>query len=498
MTGRRLAPSMLVMSYELNREALNGRLSTPAPARSNGRSTFPVLIAGAGPAGLTAAIALARAGVECLLVERRRDLSALPRATVISTRSMELLRAWGLEAEVRAGGVDAEMLMWQCDTLAAAAGGEALEVGYPTTEQSALVSPTAPACVPQDHLEPVLLRHLASLPAASVDFGTEVVGVEEDEDGVEVALRDSATGERRMVAARYLIAADGAHSAVRGALGIPMHGPDNLADSVLALFRAPLWDLVGEHRYGIYTVGPAEGFTGVFLPAGRGDRWLYGAPGAEAGAERVIERIRDGAGDASLDPRIERIGTFTFAAQMAERYRRGNVFLVGDAAHRVTPRGGTGMNTALQDGYDLGWKLAWVLDGWEAEDFLDTYEAERRPVAEHNLARSADPAGSLRSPWAELGVDLGGRIPHAWHGRRSTLDLLGPGMTLFTGPEGAPEVASLSGSAPLLVRPLDESSARALGIDGEEGLLVRPDGVPVGADQKESEWRAAAMSTRTM
>lgn len=211
----------------------------------------------------------------------------------------------------------------------------------------------------------------------------------------------------------------------------------------------------------------------------------------------MIEQIRDGVGDPSLHPRIERIGRFTFAAQMAERYRGGNAFLVGDAAHRVTPRGGTGMNTALQDGYDLGWKLAWVLNGWESADLLDSYEAERRPVAEHNLARSADPAGSLRSPWDELEVDLGRRIPHVWHDGRSTLDLLGPGLTLFTGPEGAPDVATIGGLAPLVVRTVDESSARALGIDGHEELLVRPDGVPVGGDRKESEWRAAAMSMRT-
>ena len=96
------------------------------------------------------------------------------------------------------------------------------------------------------------------------------------------------------------------------------------------------------------------------------------------------------------------------------------------------------MNTALQSGYDLGWKLAWVLQGWADPDLLDTYEAERRVVAEHNLARSTDPDGSRRPVLDELAVDLGGRLAHAWlpstGTRRSTLDLLGPGWTLFTGP----------------------------------------------------------------
>ncbi len=113
-----------------------------------------------GPAGLTSAIALARQGVPTLLVERRRDLSKLPRATVVSTRSMEIFRSWGLEDRMHAGGVDVEWLLWMCETVAGAVAGSAHAVGYPTRDQSAVLSPTGPACVPQDHLEPVLLAHL--------------------------------------------------------------------------------------------------------------------------------------------------------------------------------------------------------------------------------------------------------------------------------------------------------------------------------------------------
>ena len=451
---------------------------------------LPALIVGAGPAGLTAAIALARHGVGSLLVERRPALSGLPRATVISTRSMELFRSWGLEDEIRASGLDVEWRMWIGETLARVSTGSTLEVGLPTRQQSALVSPTVPACVSQDHLEPILLRHLRSLAVTEVRLGTAVDSVANGPDGIRAVLRDIATGRTRTVEARYLIGSDGAHSTVRSALGIPMRGPERLRDVVTALFRAPLWDVLGARRYGIYAVNHA-GVEASFLPAGPGDRWLFGLqyePGrhelAEFTEERLTSLIRLGSGVAALQPRIERIGGFSFAAQLADRFRDGAAFLIGDAAHRVTPRGGTGMNTAIHDGYDLGWKLAWVLRGWARPELLDSYEAERRPVAEHNVTRSADPHGSLRRVEQELHADIGGRIEHIWlhdHDEVSTLDLLGPGLTLFTGPASGRWATAAIGTGPVPVdaRSLDGLTARALGIPRDGALLARPDGMPV-------------------
>src|SRR5512133_2137894 len=149
-----------------------------------------VLVVGGGPAGLTAAGALSRLGVDCLVAERRDSLSALPRATSVSTRSMEILRSWGLEDEVRAGGVDdVEWLMLSCETLADAAHARAVPIGLPTREQSLVISPTSPACVPQDHLEPVLLDH-ARAHGARVELGVEVAGVQQVSDGVRATLRD--------------------------------------------------------------------------------------------------------------------------------------------------------------------------------------------------------------------------------------------------------------------------------------------------------------------
>src|SRR5262245_29263632 len=405
----------------------------------------PVMVVGAGPAGLTAAVALARAGVRCLVVERRGELSSLPRATVVSTRSMEILRGWGLEDEVLAGGVGVEWLLWRCETLAAARDGVAVPVGLPTRAQAAMVSPAAPACVPQDHLERTLLAHLTSLAAARVELGVEVVGVASRPDGVRVALRDRGSGASRTGRAEVPIPRRRANRGVGPGVGISMVRPEPLKEGANAILRRPVVDLAGDHRYGIYGIVRPEA-SGVFLPAGPGDRWAYGfsrEPGSgdplDVEPRRLAERIRLAAGVPDLPLRIERTGAFSAGAQLAERFRGERAFLVGDAAHRVTPRGGTGMNTAIHDGFDLGWKLAWVLREWAAPALLDTYERERRPVAEHNVARSADPNGTERDAAVELHADLGGRIPHLWMdappGRRSTLDLLGPGLTLLTGPD---------------------------------------------------------------
>lgn len=463
-----------------------------------------VLVVGGGPAGLTAAGALSRLGVDCLVVERRASLSALPRATSVSTRSMEILRSWGLEDEVRAGGVEVEWLMLPCETLADTGRARAVPIGLPTREQSLVISPTSPACVPQDHLEPVLLAHARSN-GARVELGVEVTGVKPAPDGVRATLRDVATGRERQARARYLIAADGAHSRVRAELGIPAHGLGGLGEAVSAVFGAPIWPLLGEHRYGIYDINHPDA-RGVLLPAGRGDRWLYGVvwgPGQDAATaddpEWFARRIRLAAGVPDLPVAIERTGRFRFATQLAERFREGSAFLVGDAAHRVTPRGGTGMNTAIHDGYDLGWKLGWVLRGWAPAALLDSYELERRPVAEHNMAWSADPAGSAANADLALHADLGGRIPHVRvhtdAGPLSTLDLLGPGLTVFTGPEGgrweAPESVAAD-RVPVTVRRVDPIAARALGLRGGEALVVRPDGTPAAAAARARPQAAAA------
>jgi putative polyketide hydroxylase len=337
-------------------------------------------------------ITLARAGIKSLVVNRRAAVFSHPRATVISLRSMELFRSWGLEDEIRSGGDDVEWRMLLAPTLSQSASGSLIDVGYPTTVESAQLSPTRPAAAPQDHLETVLLHHLQGLPAARVELGVAVEDVRAAAVGHELRLRARDSGVSSTVLARYVIGADGAHGAVRQRLGVGMTTIDDVMHSFSAVIRAPLWDVVGRHLYGIYvTDTPA---SGTFLPAGFGDRWVYGFswdPRVErAGqptAEQLIARIRAAAGVVDLPVRVVDKTTFTFSAAIADRFRAGNAFLIGDAAHRVTPRGGTGMNSAIAQPWLEAGVGAQRLGAGRAPRHLRNRAAPRGRAQPHPLPR---------------------------------------------------------------------------------------------------------------
>jgi 2-polyprenyl-6-methoxyphenol hydroxylase-like FAD-dependent oxidoreductase len=459
---------------------------------------FDVVVVGSGPGGLASALTLGSYGVETLVVDRRPSASTLPRATVASTATMELLRRWGLEEAARERSIEVEWQAWACETLAASDRGEAVEVGLPTREQAALVSPSSPACLAQDELEPLMERRLGSLSSVRLERGTELTSLDQTAGGYLLTLALPGEPHRR-VRARYVVGADGLRSRVREELGISVDASEGLAQRLAVVFRAPLWELLGDRRYGIYFVtNGSRDYS--FLPVGKPDRWMFAMSweGADEDAaalapEQVAEWLRGAAGDPVLPVEIERTMPVGFGVGLADRFRNGNAFLIGDAAHRVTPRGGTGLNTAIRDGFDIGWKLAWVLRGWAGGGLLDSYERERRPVAEFNADRSSRPDGSILGTSVGLNADIGGRVPHVWVARDaglvSTLDLLGDGLTRFAGPDwDGPLPRNPLGSPPIAVERLDAIAARGLGLSPVGSLLARPDGQAVLMRNGEEEY----------
>jgi 2-polyprenyl-6-methoxyphenol hydroxylase-like FAD-dependent oxidoreductase len=481
--------------------------STPRP-----EIRVPVLIVGGGPAGLVTGIGLARHGVRSILIERHPSTSIFPRATGVSTRSMEIFRGWGLDEAVRRGGWNVIPRMAIAQRFDDRSPIEA-PLGFPDEAESAAVSPTTAAVSPQDHLEPVLLEHYASI-GGDARFSTELVSFSQDAAGVRAIVRDLASGAELVVRCEYIVGADGHRSRVRETLGIPMRGPDDLGQYFSILFRADLSDVLGDTRYGLYTLA-GDGPPRVLVPSGSDDRYVFAIPLPPGTDEatvaamfplgRCLEIVREVTGRPDLDVEIIATSAFGFAAQVAARWSSGRAFLVGDAAHRMTPRGGRGMNTAIADAHDLSWKLAYAVRGIADPALLDSYEAERRPIGERNVAMSMAPGGGGSDDglaedlgWV-LGSDgvafppdgrAGARAPHAWldvggH-RMSTLELFGRGLVLITnGAADAWREAALGCSAvPLAVRPVGGRIADVRGtLPARFGLaeggaaLVRPDGV---------------------
>ena len=422
-----------------------------------------VLVVGAGPSGLTTAISAARHGASVLLVEKHEHLSHFPKATGVRPRVMEILRSWGLEEAVRSASQPARLSMLITPMLAVP--GTELSIGLPEEGDVAAVSPSRLAVCPQDRLEAILLAHLRDESLgfdADVWFGHELCGFETASDGTGVrAVIEGPTG-MRTVTARFLVGADGARSRVRADAGIALEELGSEGNHLSALFRADLSGLVAEPPYAL-TMTVAPGLEGMLVATGERDRWIYdiewhpdlGETLDDWPEERLVERLRAVTGRADLQPEILGLFPWDFGAAVAAEQRRGPVFLVGDAAHRTTPRGATGMNTGMADGHNLGWKLAWVARGLAGPSLLDSYEQERGPVGRANaeaslVSRIGQPAAaSLDHDFGvvyasdailDSGRLSGRRAPHAWvevAGRqRSTLDLFDGKLTVISGPAG--------------------------------------------------------------
>ncbi len=498
-------------------------------ARDLTESQVPVLIVGAGPAGLTTALVLGQQGVRSLVVERRAGVSPLPRATGINVRTMEIFRSLGIAEEVVSNSPDSRGLahMLEMEWL----GGPVIQsIPYrsaidPTDPRSP--SPVGYGFCSQDVLEPILVSAVRRSGQAAVQHSTEVIAFEQHASGVRVRLQNRSTGGVRHLTCDYLVGADGAGSMVRQTLGIAMRGHDHLTHDLNIVFEADLQRAVQGRNALLHRVHHPGLGAGVFRNLdGKGRRWSVFTTWFENPTpERCAEVVRTYVRAPELPVQVTAVGEWERATLLADRFRSGRVFLVGDAAHRVTPHGGLGMNTAVQSAHNLAWKLAAVLRGWAGEGLLDTYEIERREagartvdlsyrlyfedVVEHGRRRgsahqSSDVLGHVLGTAYRAGALVpdgtaaplssvsqyqpvarpGHRAPHHWlqHGgkRVSTLDIFGRGFVLLSPSElwveAAGRVASKE-SAPLeahLIRDPAWSDLYQVGRGG--AVLVRPDG----------------------
>lgn len=354
-------------------------------------SSRKIFIAGAGPTGLTAAILLRQRGYDPIVFERRPGITGYPAAHVANTRTMEVMAEIGIGERIWSEG-DTTALSSRVVWVESMAGREygVLPIQAAAIDSRGPLSRFRSVNIPQTHMEAVLLDRYLEL-GGSVRFDHEVKAVAEKASGVDLTV-SSANGDE-ILTCDWLIGADGASSTVRRHIGVEMEGPKSIARFMTIYFEVDIDRYRKGRRALLYWIGGSE-VRGVFISFDEvGRSWAMLVPigdlpeGAFSDAE-ATHIIRKAIGDASADVKLNSIGHWNMSAQVAKHFRKGRVLLAGDAAHRFPPTGGLGMNTGIQDAHNLIWKLAAVIDGIADESLLDSYETERRPIAQRNTDQS--------------------------------------------------------------------------------------------------------------
>ena len=361
-----------------------------------------VLIVGAGPAGLSMAILLGRLGLDSIVVERRSGINPHPRARSVNVRTAELMRQWDVLDEIEAASLP---LPWTeqfvyCETLAGTEIGRVITGVQPVVDGVEL-SPAPWLLTSQDRIEEILLRRLAGMDGVQICWDTELVEVTQGDEQVTAEVRGP-SGTRHLTA-RWLVGADGAASSVRRSLDIEMDGIASFGTMINCQFYADLGPWTDHRPAALYwTTSPARN---VFQKIDTDNRWLcqlnYDPSmhraedfNTEVAAEWILRSIGPDLPE-DFDLRVTDVIPWVMSSTVAERFRDGRVFLIGDAAHQLPPTGGFGMNTAVQDAHNLAWKFAAVAGGHAGEGLLDTYETERAPVAQYNADRSRENSRSV-------------------------------------------------------------------------------------------------------
>lgn len=371
-----------------------------------------VFVVGTGPAGATTALALATYGVRVKMVTMFNWLANSPRAHITNQRAMEVLRDLGVEDEVVRAATPWEQMG---DTLftTSLAGQEIARLrtwGTGDKRKGDYVqgSPCTMLDLIQPEMEAILLKHAAAR-GAHISFNTEYLRHEQDRDGVTVHLKDLPSGNEYSVRARFLVGADGARSKVVEEIGLPIEGEMARAGTAYVIFNADLSRYVA-HRPSIlqWIATPEAGFGEIGMGLLRAirpwDQWIAGwgfdmAKGApDLSPEAVLHKIRLLVGDPELEVQVEKSSTWYVNQAYATEYSRGRVFCAGDAVHRHPPSSGLGSNTCIQDGFNLAWKLAYVVKGHASEALLETYSVERAPIGKQIVLR----ANQSRKDYAQL------------------------------------------------------------------------------------------------
>ena len=385
--------------------------------------TTDVLIIGTGPAGSATAALLSSYGIENMAINRYRWLANTPRAHITNQRCMEVLRDLGTEVEAEAylHGTHQDLMGENvfCESLAGEEIGRMKSWGkHPLSRaEHALASPCHMIDLPQTFMEPILFG-TACRRGTQARMSTEYVSHVQDAEGVTTTCRDRLSGETFTVRSKYLVGADGGSSLVAEHAGLPFEGQMGVGGSMNILFRADLSKYVAHRPSVLYWVmQPGADVGGIGMGLVRMVRpwtewlivWGYDItqPAPVVDAAFATGVARQLVGDPELEIELISANTWTVNNMFATHMQKDRVFIMGDAAHRHPPSNGLGSNTSIQDGFNLAWKLAAVLKGQAGPRLLDSYSAERAPVARQIVTRANQSIAEFGPIFEALGMTGG-------------------------------------------------------------------------------------------
>jgi 2-polyprenyl-6-methoxyphenol hydroxylase-like FAD-dependent oxidoreductase len=484
---------------------------------------IPVLVVGAGPVGLALAGDLGWRGISCILIEQSDGSIYQPRMDLVGVRTMEFCRRWGLVPAVEGSPYPRDYAQDNI-YLTSLTGYELGRERFPGIGQAPppKESPQRRERCPQNMFDPILRAFATSQKTVEMRYRTRLISFTQDAEQVTAVIENADTGEREEILARYIVGCDSARSLVRETLGIAMQGNPALTYTTNVIFRCPhllsLHDKGKAYRH--IFIGPEGTWSTIVAINGR-DEWRFsiigGSEQREYSHDEIGALIRRAVGR-DFEFEILSVLPWTRRELVADRYRNGRGLIAGDAVHVMSPTGGFGMNTGIQDAVDLSWKLAAMIEGWGGDGLLDSYGIERRPIGARNVAEASSnlrrmlsvaphpellngtPDGAaarekvgrefseaMRHEWFTLGAHLGyryegspicwpdgseappdnprtyvptarpgHRAPHAYlPDGRSTLDLFGRGFTLLGFNKNAEDAEPLLAAARERKVPID-------------------------------------------